>query len=897
MRWAAVALVALPMPARNATADVAADDAIQVRVTGSNIPAIARESALPVQVITREEIEQANLQTAAQIVATISATMSFSGRHDAQGVGGVAQSGFAGGALRGLGYQFTLVLVNGRRVANYPLVARGTDLNAIPTAAIDRVEVLKDGASAIYGSDAIGGVINFILRRDFRGVEGYAQYAVPEASGGRGAQVTAAAGWGELATQRFNANLLVDYQDLAGIEARERPFAARAYVPEAGLDRTSVNAYPANVLVPLRGLRNPGGDAAAGYADPPCEPPSSIVTGSSRYACRWAGDGSTTIVPPSERLAAVGAFTWQVDRDHQVFVDANYSRNTFDFVYGPTEVSRLTSLNRNAFLLPATSPHYPSAFARHFGIDGQPLDVYWTAADLGSRAIATTSELWNAVGGVRGGLGGWAYEAALTYSRSSARNEASAGHVRESLLFPVVNTGLVNPFAPNAPAAVDLLRTARFEGTLREGKTSTFAFDITASRTVFDLAAGPVSVATGASLRRDTDDQVSDRALEVGDVMGLPSVPTWSASRTGWAVFAEASAPLTRTFDVDVAVRYDHYDDLGGTTNPKVAMRWQPLSTVLVRASAGTGFLAPGLPGRYEPEASGFTPPGLSDPVRCPVTGAAQDCNRAFPNVRGGNPDLKPVTSRQWGVGAVWAPMRTLSIGVDYVAILLDDRINFFSAQDILAQCPEGANGPSCYLIRRGNPDVGLPALPGPIVEIDQRRTNLGKARASAIDVSIQYATRPGTQSRFAANFTGTYNIANEQEQLDGSYVDQVNRYSAAGGNPGVSPHWRHFLLLTWSGGPWSVSLSDNYQSGTLDQAPSPGSGDAQRRIDDYDVWDLAVFYRGFPGWTLSAGVDNLFDRDPPFSVQTQNVQVGYDPSYADPRGRTFWAGVRYGFR
>ena len=122
-------------------------------------------------------------------------------------------------------------------------------------------------------------------------------------------------------------------------------------------------------------------------------------------------------------------------------------------------------------------------------------------------------------------------------------------------------------------------------------------------------------------------------------------------------------------------------------------------------------------------------------------------------------------------------------------------------------------------------------------------------------------------------------------------------RYSAAGGNPGVSPHWRHYLLLTWSSGPWLVSLADNYQSGTNDQPPAPGSGAAPRKIDDYDLWDLGVFYTGLRGWTLSAGIKNLFDRDPPFSVQTQSVQVGYDPSYADPRGRLYWAGVRYTFR
>jgi iron complex outermembrane receptor protein len=547
--------------------------------------------------------------------------------------------------------------------------------------------------------------------------------------------------------------------------------------------------------------------------------------------------------------------------------------------------------------LPASSAHYPHAFARAFGIDGQPLDLYWTAAELGPRRIATTSEQWNAVAGGRGVLAGWGYDAAVTYSRSDADVSAAGGYVRESVLFPILNSGVVNPFGRNDPTVVDLLSTARFDGHLREGRATTASFDVVATRDVVALPAGPLSIAAGYTLRRETLELTSDPALERGDVLNLPSAASYAASRNAWAVFSEANVPLSRTLEADVAVRYDHFDDFGGTTNPRLSLRWQPAPTLVLRGSAGTGFLAPGLPGVYQPEFFGLTPPGLNDPARCPVTQSLQDCNGSVLARRGGNPSLVPVKSRQGSLGGVWAPVRDLSIGIDFVAILLEDRINFFAAQDILSQCPDGSNGPSCHLIRRGPVDPGNPSLPGPVVEIDQRLTNLGTARTSAIDVSIQYATPATDWGRVRMNFTGTYNIKNEQEQLDGSQVDQVNRFSAAGGNPGVSPHWRHYLLLAWNRGPWLVSLADNYQSGTNDQPPAPGSGATTRRMDDYDLWDLGVFYTGFHGWTLSAGIKNLFDRDPPLSVQTQSVQVGYDPSYADPRGRLYWAGVRYTFR
>ena len=144
--------------------------------------------------------------------------------------------------------------------------------------------------------------------------------------------------------------------------------------------------------------------------------------------------------------------------------------------------------------------------------------------------------------------------------------------------------------------------------------------------------------------------------------------------------------------------------------------------------------------------------------------------------------------------------------------------------------------------------------------------------------------------------FSGTYNIQNSSQQLDGSYLNLVGHY-VSGGNPGVIPYWRHFLMLDWNYGPWSVTVTENFQTGGYDQRPPPNSGIPQRFIGDYDIWNVGVAYTGCRDWTLSAGIKNLADRDPPFSIQTQSAQFGYDPTYADPHGRLFWAGVKYAFR
>jgi iron complex outermembrane recepter protein len=899
-----VASLGLPALAQDLTSGTAVGDGrIKLIVTGSNIPTIERETALPVQIITREEIDRANIQTAAQLVNTISATMSYSAFNEAQALGGqnggIGQAGFAGAALRGLGYQATLVLLNGRRIANWAFTTIGGDLNAIPMAAIERVEVLTNGASAIYGSDAVAGVINFIMRKDFQGAEAYAQYTSPEHTGGYATHFTIAGGYGDLASQRFNAYAIVDYQQFGGIAARDRPFAARNYIPEEGVDRTSINSVPANVDTPA-GVRNPTGDPARGYAIPSCAPPLSFPTAGSanQYQCRWNGDGSPNIFNPSERLNVAGVFTWQLDHDSQLFFQGTYVRNQSEFGILPAQVSSLTTLQqKRGFLLPATSPYYPHDFARTFGIDGTPLNIYWSAVELGPRTIAPTTDQWNLVAGIRGTAIGWTYDGAFNYSRSDVDQRSTDGYVRESALLPILNSGVVNPFGPNTQGIVDLMSTAKFDGTLRTGTSSTTSLDFKASTELVALPSGPLSVAIGASARREDLAQTSDAALASGDILNLNATPSLSGARNVWALFAEANIPLATSLEANIAVRYDHYSDFGGTTNPQVALRWQPAPTMVLRTSAGTGFFAPSLQGLFQPPVYGLTPGNLSDPARCPVTQSPQDCNTQFPLLGGGNPALQPTTSSQWSVGGVWAPTPGLSLGLDYVAILLDDRINFFTTQQIFAQCPDGVTGPTCYLIHRGPVQPGYPTLPGPVVQVDQFLTNLGKQKATAVDFTVQFQAPRQDWGQIKLNFTGTYNINNMRQLLDGSYINQVNHYSAVGGNPGVIPYWHHYLMLDWNNGPWSVTVTENFQTGGYDQSPGPGTGTQLRTIGAYDLWNLSASYTGFRSWTLSAGIKNLFDRDPPFSNQTQSYQVGYDPTYADPHGRLYWAGVRYAFR
>ncbi len=542
---------------------------IQITVTGSNIiQRIEGETGLPVQVIKREDIERANLRTASELLATVSANLSYQSFNEAQAMAGSGQPGFAGPSLRGLGYNRTLILLNGRRLVNFAFASNGVDLNAIPLAAVDRVEILKDGASAIYGSDAIAGVINFILRKGYRGAEVYAQYDSPEHPGGYSSQYNATAGFGDLASQKFNVMGTVGYQQFGCIHARDRPFSRTNYIPAEGFDQTSSNSFPANVDTPA-GVRNPTGDPANGYRNPTCLPPFSFPTTGSPLRCGFDPPSVNDIIVPSERLSAVGAFTWQFDPDHQFFLNGVYGRNTFTFSAAPPSVTNLQ--------LPPSSPFYPHAFAQFFGIDGRTLNIRWRPLELGLRTDKPVSEQWNVVAGLQGASKSWNYNGALTYGESKVTDRYVDGYASGSVLFPIFNTGVVNPFGYNTPEVVALISTAKLNGTVRTGKGTLSSADFHASSDILELPAGPLALALGVEARQWKLAQVSFDAVSSGDILGGPgTLPSVTAKRNAWAVFAETNVPIFKSFDASLALRYDHYSDFGSTTNPKLSLRWQP---------------------------------------------------------------------------------------------------------------------------------------------------------------------------------------------------------------------------------------------------------------------------------------------------------------------------------
>ena len=856
----------------------------KIEVTGSHIPRPEIESALPVQVITREDIDRSGSTTVAEMMAKISANvLGVNDRMSSFSIGG--RPGLSSINLRAIGGGSTLVLLNGRRVANYAFDGGAVDVNSIPLSAVERVEILKDGASAIYGTDAIAGVVNFILRKDFTGVEATAYGGWTEHGGGNQTQAVVTAGYGSLAEDRFNVFATVSYQKDSALAAAARPFSRTGYIPDEGVENLSPNTFPANIFYfPTRGFYNPS------YASG-CAPPSSLPTTLSTRTGTWPACGFdsaplTNSIPPVERVGVYGRGAFQLNADHLLFAEVGYMHNEMKSNLAPTPISFLTTSSGVPLLYPEGGAYYPTAFAAANGITGD-LNLLYRTIPLGPRVDDVTTSAWRAVAGAEGIVDGWTYGAALTYSRNDQNENFPSGWVSTQRIVDAMATGLINPFGPSEPAGDALLAGTQISGDAHTARGTAIQLEASGSKEVYALPAGPLAIAIGGEARRERLDNQFASFVTSGDVLAVASQPV-SGSRNVWSLFLEGVVPVVKTVDAQLAVRYDHYSDFGGTTNPKVALRWQPLPTLLLRSSWGTGFRAPTLYDLYTPQQATTDFLEHGDPVRCPVTGSIRDCGPVFPALVGGNPNLQPETSEQFNAGVVWEPVKSLSLALDYWKINKNNYVGVLSADAIDANFAyyEPTN------IVRGPIDPAYPDLPGPIQTMLLLKQNLGHLRTSGIDVDVSWRGPVTPFGRLSFGLNGTYIIEWKIQPEGLAYV------SGVGGPPTIAgpiPRWRHYASLNWDYGPWGATLAQTYQSGYEDaNVFDPGSPLLPRSVSSYDIWDLQGRYGGFKNATIVLGIKNLTDRAPPF---TNAAPAGWDPFYADPRGRMFYARLKYAFK
>ena len=884
-----VMLVAVPVQAQD----------IRVNVTGSNIKRVEGEGALPVQVITREDIDRTGSTSVAEVLQTISSN-SPGGFAGTSTIGGTT-FGLTTANLKNLGGGRTLVLVNGRRLAAFSgeTLANGsaTDINSIPFAAIERIEVLKDGASAIYGTDAIAGVINFILRQDYTGAEATVYYGQPTRSGGgENKQVKVSAGFGDLAKDRYNVFFAGSYQDQKELYARDRNFANTSIIPALGLDGTSGNTFPGTVST--------GGSATPGF--PNCAP--SVVDTFSfgkSPRCRYDPEVVAQIIPNLTVSSIFGSGRLQISSNWQAFATASYSESKNHSIIQPVPISDQFATPEvnpifavyplNTILVQPGTPFYPTDFAIARGVDGKPLNVRYRSVLTGNRNLTDTADQSQVVAGLKGTVKTWDIDGAFIYSQSKTKEHLNSGYPRLSQVLPLLNSGNVNLFGDNTPAIASQLQATNFVGDTFNGKSSSTGFDLKGSSEIWQLPAGPLALAVGTEARREQFSQTPSAVLATGDISGYGGdFQPVDKSRNVWAAFLELNVPIVKTVEGNVAVRYDRYSDVGSTTNPKVSLRWQPTKQLLLRSSWGQGFLAPSLLQLWNPNTQGVGPSGVSDPLRCPVTQDGNDCLTQFTQVNGGNPNLRPEKSEQVSVGAIWEPIDNLSLGLDLFKINLSGTIVAGIASTFILQ----NLGQYGNLVTRGPVDPNFPTLPGPITLIDARNINLGNTHIAGVEIDIRYQLPPTPIGRFKASVTGTYfdryDYSNPDKTYNGTVSNPANS-PATSASAGLTPRYKQYATVTWDNGPWSATVGNTYQTSYTDF--NAGADDNPRKVGVLELWDLQGSYTGLKNLTLTLGVKNVFDRDPPATNQRITFQVGYDPSYYDARARFVYGSINYAFK
>jgi len=875
----------------------------RVEITGSSIKRIDSETALPVQMISREDIEKMGATTAAELVKNISANTAplTDGPSITDSTSG--QRGFNGANMRGIGVSSTLILLNGRRLANFasPGDNAGVDLNNIPAGAIQRVEVLKDGASAIYGTDAIGGVINFITRKDYTGVDLAGSLAGTQHGGAGKKTASISAGAGDLATDRFNVFGVLDVQQLERLRSGQRSFIKERELATTLPAQMSSNTFPANVDISAaqRSALIAAGLLPAGSrvsrvnpSAPGCNPPATVYAprGPGGVAgCSYDYMEDTEIYPDSRKIGFIGRATFQLNPENQLFAELVQTEAKTKYVLSPNPVrirNLPVSILPQAYRTALSGADLPSTFG----------GIRYRMAEAGNRSNEVTSTGQRLVLGATGTLAGWDYDAALSRAENRAIDKYVDGYVLYDKFDAAVRNGTVNPFAPSSKAGIDLINSIKISDEARKAKGIATSLDGKMSRALTSLAGGDLAIAVGGELRHEHQIFTPSELLKSNNIAGdrdstipagtIADIETADNTRKVASVFTELVAPFTKELEMQFALRWDHYSEVGNTTNPKIGVRWQPSTALLLRASAGTGFRAPSLSDLKRPTIFGTTAGILTDPQCVAQEGSIDTCTDQWNVERRSNPNLKPEKSRQFTLGAVFEPVKRASLSIDYWNIEKKDVISTLGEQ-VIIENPAAYNGK--YIQRDED---------GFISNILLMKENQGRLKTSGFDIAGDWRTERGPYGRFGINLSGTWVLKYDRQfGPDEPYRSNLGVFL----NDQVIQKWRHRINFEWDNGPVTLTLANQFSSSYTDQNttydPYTDALLPPNRVKSYSLWDLTGSWTIGKNLKLRAGVLNLLDKDPPFSNQAWFFLAGYDPSYTDPRGRSAFLSANYSFK
>lgn len=922
--------LALAQQSPPATQDQTQEKLPTVTVTGTALPRADVETPSPVTVLTDQDIKRSGLTTVTDVVRSISADNS--GTIPTSFSLGFA-AGASGVALRGLTVNSTLVLIDGRRAASYPVADDGqrsfVDLNTIPLAAVDRIEVLKDGASSLYGADAIAGVVNIILKHDYQGASGTAEFGTSQHGGGAEQRVTGSFGKGNLSTDHYNAYVTIEYEDDRRIPTTSRDF------PFNTQDLTSLggnNALPGQPGVfpygSIYGTVTPGtlgtpGDLTTGVPLPnalsqplrPCGPGSTAVNDPTNSLGGGRGSYCTQnfapyldVQPAEQRLGIDGRFTVQINDYTEAYLNASYFQNKVyvDGPVGPAQIQSSTPNNTDAIALPPTLPNGQLNPNNPFAALGEYALINYAFGDIPSNSSYFNHAI-RLVTGLKGSWGDWNYDTALVVDHTWL-NTTLTGLLDYQQLISAVTNGTYNFIDPsqNSAALLGALSPAL-------SKTSTSdmdSLDLRVNRSLWNLSGGAVGLALGAEVRReaqndpDLNPNLQYQGLGVAHTIG---------SRNVEAVYAELDAPVLDTLEIDASARFDHYSDFGSTINPKVGFKWTPLSMLALRGTFSRGFRAPSFSESANSSAEGFITYTITDP-----TFLAAHANNGYTApyalalLSTANPNVRPERSSSATLGTIFQPTEWFNASVDYYAIHKTGVIVQADPNVALADYFAGLPLPPGYVISPDTPDPQFPnALPRPVV-VASPYINANSLRTDGLDVDLRLKFAFANDVHFVSDLTATKIFNWTMAFPDGTtqhYVGTQGPYQLSSG--AGTPRYRAGWSNTLTAGPWTTTATIYYTSGLFMSAPDVSGTDCfstnfmtnanfppNCRMPSFTYANLTASYDINDRIQVSGGMLNVFDRKPPLDPINYASFYNYNPTYAQAGiiGRFFKLGVSVKF-
>ncbi|MFB2654750.1 TonB-dependent receptor plug domain-containing protein [Shewanella seohaensis] len=835
---------------------IAAEDGAKVErieVTGSRIKRTDLEGSSPVTTIDASQIEKTGELSITDVLrrSNLNSFGSFSERS-----GSSAQSQ-ATINLRGAGSDRTLVLLNGKRMPGSPtLGGTAVNLNTIPTAAIERVEVLTDGASAVYGSDAVAGVVNIILKQGYEGLEVSATATQPTQDGGEEWKAHIVGG---TVGEKGNVTFSFEHLNREIIYQRDRWFSSSTNVLAPKFDDTTgVSIYARNFLdmttggfQPLTACNNPKMVGGGHIYD----------AGSGDYVCGY--DYTSEAADHAARSYTAGYVNGEYELSDEITFKGQglFARNEtfgryapaagwFNVAPGQVDVQNYdaagnmtgVSKNQNA---------------------GR---VYYRFTDVGTRDANTIDYSTDIQLGLVGSHDSFGWDVTYHYNLAENSNYGT-GYVHRPTVEKYVKDGIFN-FGPEGNSASVIADMAH--QTLKQDIMEFQSLNAGVNFEAIELPAGNIGWYVGAEALQYNYEANVDAQTAAGDVIGSSGNGS-SGDRDVYAVFAESIIPVTEDLELNLAYRYDKYSDFGSATTPKVALRYQVIDGVVFRASWGQGFRAPSLSDLLAADA--FSADTATDYHYCDVQGTpVAECKaKQYDVTRKANKELDPETSDFYNLGLVWDITDNLSTKVEYYNLKIDDVITFVSLDSLLKEEQKVGYGNLSRgeIVRAGN------NADGKLLAATTPKANGNGFETSGIDFNVTYSGFETAIGEFGTSYDLTYVLNyDEEEYFDGPVNDKIGR----NGMPQIRFTW----AIDWTYGEHSASIISQYIDSQAERT-DPKTYEQIGHLTSQTTFDVSYAYNTPWNGKIGLGIRNLTNEDP-----VLDSDLEYDSSLYSLYGRTY---------